>query len=476
MNGNETQQRSSARPGAMTMAMRAVQQAPSGPKVLRIGIIQGGKVVEERIVRRRETVSIGSSERNHFIIQAPGLQSRFDMFQLVGGDYILNFTDQMRGRVTLPGGGPPQELERLRASGGARNAGTHWQVKLNDNSRGNIVIGDTRLLFQFVVPPPVQPRPQLPAAARGGFVAGIDWLFTAFVVFSYMIFFGFVVYLDSADWKIPPSIAERARQSQFVLAEPPPPPEESTEVTEEPAEEAAEEEAPAPTKQASGERPSQQESNAEATARIREEARANAEALLLAAMGPGGALDDVLAGGAVTSSAADVLAQAQGVGVATSQGGQLRTRSGGGSGLGGDLGSLRAAGGEGATSTRGEGGEVVERVIRGRVNIGGGDAIGGSGEFDQSLVVQMIRSRQSAFRRCYETSLRNNPTLSGRVGVQFTIQPQGNVSGARATENSTGDEALSSCVVRVIAGLRWREGPTGGSVSFSYPFVFAPQN
>ena len=30
------------RPGAMTMAMQAVQVRPSGPKVLRIGVIQGG--------------------------------------------------------------------------------------------------------------------------------------------------------------------------------------------------------------------------------------------------------------------------------------------------------------------------------------------------------------------------------------------------------------------------------------------------
>ena len=29
----------------MTMAMQAVQVKPSGPKVLRIGIIQGGKIV-----------------------------------------------------------------------------------------------------------------------------------------------------------------------------------------------------------------------------------------------------------------------------------------------------------------------------------------------------------------------------------------------------------------------------------------------
>src|SRR5687768_6268563 len=106
MNGNPPQQPpqqprppGAVRPGAMTMAMRAVQ-APqsSGPKVLRIGLIQGGRMVEERLMRRRETVSVGTSERNHFIVQAPGMPSRFDLFQLVGTDYILNFTDQMDGK------------------------------------------------------------------------------------------------------------------------------------------------------------------------------------------------------------------------------------------------------------------------------------------------------------------------------------------------------------------------------------------
>jgi hypothetical protein len=461
----------------MTMAMRAVQpSAAGGPKVLRIGLIQGGKIIEERIVRRRETVSVGTSEKNHFIVPSGGLPSRFEIFQLVGGEYILNFTDEMRGRVALPGG--VQDLEKLRTSGGARNAGTHWQVKLNDNSRGKVVIGNTTLLFQFVVPPPVQPRPQLPAAARGGFVAGIDWLFTAFVVFSYMIFFGFIVYLESADWKVPASIAERAREADFILQEPVPPPdpqptEETTE--EEAAEEEAEAEAPTPTKaDTSRDRPS--ESSAEVTARLREEARASAEALLIGALGEDGALADVMRGGNITSNQADVIAQAQGVGVATEQGGQLRTQSGGGgSGQGGDLGSLRAAGGAGATTAQGEG-RVVERVIRGNVNFGAAEDVGGSGYFDQAEVVRMIRSRQSAFRRCYETSLRNNPSLAGRVAVQFTIQPQGNVSGARATENTTADAALASCVVRVISGLRWRTGPEGGPVTFGYPFIFQPQN
>jgi outer membrane biosynthesis protein TonB len=488
MNGNQQQQPQrktpAGKPGAMTMAMQAVQVAPpTGPKVLRIGLIQDGKIVEERIIRKRETVSVGTSERNHFILGTKELPSRFELFQLIGNDYILNFTDKMKGRVALAGG--VQDLETLRTTGGARNAGTHWQVKLNDGSRGKVVVGNVTLLFQFVVPPPIQPRPQLPAAARGGFVKSIDWMFTTFVVFSYMIFFAFIVYLESADWPIDQGIAAVPSDlAEFIFQEPPAPPEDVTPVEDatEMVEEGTEEEvAQAPSSgrassgQNSGEAPS-----AEAVARIREEARASAEAMLLGALGDSGegALADVLAGGAATAGAADVLAQAQGVGVATSRGGgSLRTRGGGGgSGQAGGLGSLRAAGGAGATQARQEGTQIVERRIRGRVSFQSGDEIGGSGMFDQSQVVRMIRQRQSAFKRCYETSLRNNPSLQGKVTVQFTIEQRGNVSAARAVENTTNDAGLASCVVGVIRRLRWREGPEGGSVQYSYPFVFAPQN
>jgi len=143
--------RPGGRPGAMTMAMQAVAVRPSGPKVLRVGVIQGDKMVEERIIRRRETVTVGASERNHFIISA--LPGSFELFQLVGPDYILNFTEAMRGRVGLAGG--VEKLENLRASGAARNAGQYWQVKLSDSSRGRVTIGDTTLLFQFIDAPPV---------------------------------------------------------------------------------------------------------------------------------------------------------------------------------------------------------------------------------------------------------------------------------------------------------------------------------
>ena len=220
-----------ARPGAMTMAMQAVQAKPSGPKVLRIGIIQSGRIVEERIIRKRETVAVGSSEKNHFVVHGDNVPARFELFQLVGNDYILNFTDKMSGRVGLPGG--VQDLDQMRQSGAARNAGTHWQIKLSDNSRGKVVIAGTTLLFQFVTPPPVQPRPQLPAAARAGLVRSIDWLFTSFVVFTFMTMFGLIVYLENADWPIEQGVASVPDEfAKILFEEPTPPPQEVEQPTE----------------------------------------------------------------------------------------------------------------------------------------------------------------------------------------------------------------------------------------------------
>jgi TonB family protein len=475
------------KPGAMTMAMQAVGPAQQGgPKVLRIGLIQGGKIVEERIVRQRETVAVGTSEKNHFIIQAPNLASRFELFQLVGNDYILNFTEHMKGRVGLPGG--VQDLEQLRASGGARNAGSHWQVKLGDSSKGKIVIGETTLLFQFVTPPPVMPRPQLPAAARGGFVKSIDWMFTAFIVFAYMALFGFIIYLENADWPIDDGIvALPERAARLIFEEPPPPEPEPEEVLEEEGEaddeadeaEAVQQPSEAPTKAPSGDPGPDEDpaAAAEARARIAQEAASQAEAMILGALGDSGALADVLAGGAVTGNAEDILRQAAGVGVASgASSDSLRTRSGGGgSGQTGSLGSLAKAGGSGATKAR-DTGEVKERKISGRINLGSGGDVGGAGVFDANQVVRQIRARLRAIQNCYENELRKNPTLAGKVAVQFTIEERGNVTGARAAENTTGSDAVAQCVVNTIARFRFNPGPEGGSVAFSYPFVFAPQN
>ncbi|MGB3049371.1 MAG: AgmX/PglI C-terminal domain-containing protein [Polyangiales bacterium] len=471
----------------MTQAMQAVPVKHAGSKVLRVGLFRDKKIVEERIVRRRETVSIGTSAKNHLIIRAGALpaklESRFELFQLVGDDYILNFTGEMTGKIALPGG--VQKLEHLRDTGAARNAGTHYQIKLADTSRGNIRIGDFTVFFEFVSAPPITPKPQLPAAVQRGFVKNIDWTFTTWVIFSYMMFFGFIIYMENADWKVDKGAQEVPESlARLIFEAPMEPPTVEEELIEEGESKEEEEKAAgkAPDKKpvkAEGREPVGEEpagATVEGRARIAQEAAAQAEAMLLGALGGSdGALGDVLSGGAVTGNAADVLAQASGVGVATkSEAGRLRTRSGGGSGQQAGLGSLKK--GQGAGKAAKEGQAVKEREVRGNVGLNSGGDIGGSGEFDQALVQRQIKQRLKAITRCYESELRKNPTLSGKVTVTFTIQERGNVTNAQASENTTGSPAVADCVMRTISRFRFNPGPDGGSVTFRYPFVFQPQN
>ena len=74
---------------------------PPQPKILRIGIIQGGRIVEERLVRERVSVTIGQSAKNMFVVPSDALPRSFVMFEVFPQGYALNFTPQMDGRISL---------------------------------------------------------------------------------------------------------------------------------------------------------------------------------------------------------------------------------------------------------------------------------------------------------------------------------------------------------------------------------------
>lgn len=125
-----------------------------GPRVLRIGVMQGSRIIEERIIRTRDSVSVGQSARSTFILAHPSLPAHHVLFQSGRDGYVLRSRPFMTGRIATREG--PLLLE-----------GESTRVPLDDSSRGKLVFGDVTLLFQFVAPPPVQPRPQLPSSVRG---------------------------------------------------------------------------------------------------------------------------------------------------------------------------------------------------------------------------------------------------------------------------------------------------------------------
>src|SRR5262245_10072162 len=123
----------SGRPGQMTAVMRAV--AATGPKVLRIGLVQSGRVIEERIIKQRTHVTVGPNEKNMFVVAAGNLPTTFRLFELVGNDYSLNFLDGMSGRVALPTG--ISDLNVLKGQARRTQQGA-YQIRLTEDSRGKV--------------------------------------------------------------------------------------------------------------------------------------------------------------------------------------------------------------------------------------------------------------------------------------------------------------------------------------------------
>jgi hypothetical protein len=65
-------------PGHMTAVMRAVPRA-TGDRVLRIGLVVAGCILEERVIPQRTSVTVGPSERSMFVVDA-SVPPRFKLF------------------------------------------------------------------------------------------------------------------------------------------------------------------------------------------------------------------------------------------------------------------------------------------------------------------------------------------------------------------------------------------------------------
>ncbi|MCU1279937.1 MAG: putative abductin-like protein, partial [bacterium] len=436
----------------------------------RIGIIQNGKIVEERLVRKRENVTIGQSTRNTFVVPASNALPRtFTIFELTPAGYAINFSDMMDGRVSL--GDQVVALPALR-QGKAQKKGELWHLLLPDRSRGKVVIGDVTVLFQFVTPPPVQPRPQLPPSVRSSLMQNLDWMLVAVVAASFLLHFGFVIYLRNIDWPRKPDIEEIP--DRFVQMIVPKKVEEPKPVVAQQDDEKKEEKKTEKKDKGDAKPKPQKVRDPEAEARAAAERRARLAAdvqkmgvlKILGAKGENGSVADLVKGGDVSGDADKVFAQVGGVGVAGAGAGGLRSAKGaGGTGSLRGGGSLRASGpGEVGTGERGG-----ERVVKGVVKDSAPTDVDGS--LDPSIIAKEIRSRLGAVKACYEAGLKRNPNIGGKLQLRFEISSVGKVTSADIENDTMHDEEVASCIkARVIT---WRfPAPAGGSVQFSYPFIF----
>jgi hypothetical protein len=458
----------------MTAVMRAVTVA-TGPKVLRIGLVQGGKVIEERVVKQRSHVTIGPSEKNMFVVLGPNLPASFRLFELINGEYHLNFLDGMGGRVALQTG--PTDLASLKGQARRSPQGA-YQVRLTEDARGKVTVGDTTFLFQFVAPPPVMPKPQLPASVKAGWADRIDWSMTVIAAFSFLLHFGAVgfFYSDWADKVVDDEAVAGLLERIKAL---PPPPAVETAQTNETSDQGTTEKA-APTKPSNGGGGQKTPGGGGPGPAKGSVSRAEGAALLSkldqmdaatigALSNSGSATQGVLREGNVPTGSLDTFANSS-AGVGASGPGGLKMSGPGGGPVtpgkgGGGLASVGSGGG--AEGTKGSGQTTGVEGPKASVTGGGSVSVG-----KVSNAERVLAGARGRIRACYQSGLNSNPDMEGRVSFVVSIGGSGSVSNANVTPTGTINGSVVSCIQGVLKGLNF-DAPEGGAatVNGSYNFV-----
>jgi hypothetical protein len=478
----------------MTRAMNATK-LPAGPKVLRIGVMQGTRMTEERILRDRSAVTVGTTEHNTFVVASAELPPRAELFSVADGQYILHLTDAMEGQFAMPDG--VRKLSDLRRSPATQRTADGYRVAVPDTARGKIHLGSVVFLFQFVAAPPVMPRPQLPAALRSRWVKNVDWTYNSCFSAFLALAIGSVAYVEYAyDPIVDDDLAMDDARLVRLLAMPAPtvepapdaaPDDPTTEASAAPTPDRpapATTRAPRPTAadraadRAAADQRRVDAANAAADRAVQAVAnvtRSSAEFAALTGVnetGRGNARDALAEGGLMTGTRDD-LAHASGIAPAT---GRVGVQRGAIANPGGPPGGRQLGEATLVRSTGdqiGTGPEVVRaRVIVIRTEPGEIVERDGEGTVDPSSVARIIRGQLGGIRSCYERELRNNPTLAGRLNVSFTIGTSGRITTA-STSGLPAAPAVGTCVTGRLRGLVFPV-PEGGSVGFDFPFTFTP--
>lgn len=129
----------------------------TSPRALRVGVLLGGNLVEERVFRDGP-ITIGQSLKCMLSVPAAG----------VPREHVLVTRDDGRMLLHVPAGANGKLAQGESIS---ELAGT---IVLGHGARGKLVLGEATILFQEIAAPPRQPRPVLPASVRGTLGDRID--------------------------------------------------------------------------------------------------------------------------------------------------------------------------------------------------------------------------------------------------------------------------------------------------------------
>lgn len=294
--------------------------------------------------------------------------------------------------------------------------------------------------------------PRLPRSVRRSIARRLDWMLAAILAGSFILHFGFVVYLHGLDLPNVPDVeALPDHFAQVVVPHP-------VRIEQEPPTHTRDR--GAPPRHRTPPRPSGQHKAPPPDADTQ-----HAGVLkILTSRGTGGLVDDVLRNGDVSGDADKVFDKVGGVDVGGDTHG-LHTRDGGASHDLRRSDDLRAHG----PSIVRSGDRGDERAARGSVTGSAPIDVDGG---DPREIVNEMRRRIGAIKACYQASLKINPQLGGKLQLHVAISPIGKVVSSSVEQDTVHDLGLSRCITDKIAS--WRFPSSGERIDITFPFVFQP--
>ena len=438
----------------MATAQRSKQQqqrnqSQSTRRVLRIGVILGGKIVEEKLVRERIDITVGQSAKNTFSVPEDGLPRTWPLFTVHDDRYVMRFSDSMSGRLSEDD--DVVTFDALK-NHKAQRQGDGWVVPLSDGARGKIVVGEMTLLFQFVAEPPMQPRPHLPASVRGTFADRIDPNLAIILAVSILIHFSVALYAYQRDRVIKTRttrIFNETFQQPKVVA-PVDLKIEQPKVENKTAEK-TEKKKPDKAKKSSGKKAAAKKGgskksatpgqrSAEERMRLEEETR-RLVSVMTGDLGATGIGSDASGRDPRGDLDAAINEIAQGnARVEIGAGSGREVRGDGSSEIG--TGQGPAVEGPGTTTTTTER-RTREKVPKGRVKLGGGTSDDDTTLRPDAVMRKIKTAYMSGLKRCHKELLKRDPSAGGRVSLKFMVGPSGRITRVKA---SGFDGGVDKCI------------------------------
>lgn len=439
----------------MTAVMRAAAVARDAPRVPRVAMVVDGRIVDERLFRNADVITVGRAGDATFTVADPTSPERFVLVERVGTKHYLRFVAGMTGRIALGS----ERLDLASLDGRAHESKDARRIELTDDARGKVVLGGVTFHFQLVPAPPLPTAPRLPLGVLDGLGSSMDWRLAIIAAMSFLVHFAIAGGAYS-DWMDPVVDTDRSVAGLIDM---------KRSLPDVPVED--------PISKAT--------TNGTTPSTPKKDDGAVAKADPKGAQGPKASTKP----GAMTDkTAADLAARASAIEI-----GMIASVAGGPATKAAldrnseippvDLGSA-AKSAEGAAhehdplGARRAPGPVTAKDRNGLASIANthADANHGPGKQGEapagpSLTVdvrppttsgapvsdadRVVAGLRARFRKCYQDGLSGDPTMSGKATLAAKVQPNGEVAGVDVVESQGLSTQVTSCMAKALSNAQF---------------------